>query len=122
MSPESRVYSHPDHITFCQNYTFWQTKTKTDEEGHLVRPWMDNKGNKIYACRGNFPGFNSYAIRTDSNYKPDEPKPGQPKWFAACPDRSDLVRPANSSVCSLQKYFSCKDNSTCIPQVGNSIA
>ena len=105
MDDRSQTYSHPDHIAFCQNYTFWKTKVKKDEEGLSVRPWTDESGDKIYACRGNFPGFNSYRFKHS--------KPGCRRAY--CPDLSDRVCPINSSTCDKPEYFHCKDNSSCIP-------
>ena len=127
MNPQHPYYSHPDHITFCQNYTFWKTKIEHDTEGNLFRPWRDDDGNVIYTCRGNFPGFNSYfplsswgssgrlTLRITGSGVPQHSKPGC-KDLAYCPDGSDLVCPARDSKCYKPEYFRCKDNMTCIPK------
>ena len=126
MNPQQPYYSRPDHITFCQNYTFWKTKIENDTEGNLIRPWRDHDGNIIYACRGNYPGFNSYfplsswgssgrlTLRISGSTVPEHSKPGC-KDLAYCPDGSDLVCPTRDSNCFKPEFFRCKDNVTCIP-------
>ena len=108
MDPDHPSYTHSDHITFCQNYTFWNSKYRIDEEGFHVRPWTDETGGKIYACRGNFPGFNSHPF-----YDKKQVKPGCHKGH--CPDVSDIV--CNHADCLHGSYIQCKDKSYCIPDV-----
>ena len=115
LDPQSPIYSHPDHIAFCQNFTFWGSKVEEDDKGYLVRPWTDETGEKIYACRGNFPGFNSYFWVSEKYKTFSEKKHHKPGCHLAyCPDLSDRICPASSSLCKSPKYFRCKDNSSCI--------
>ena len=72
-----------------------------------MRPWTDETGGKIYACRGNFPGFNSYWFGEKHS------KPGCHNAY--CPDLSDDICARNSPLCNQARFFNCKDNSSCIP-------
>ena len=41
MMPDNPDLGHPDHISFCQNSSFWSSTVGRDEEGYLVRNWED---------------------------------------------------------------------------------
>ena len=101
---------NPDHVTFCQNYTFWRTKVKNDT---TEKPWpRDEDGN--HACRGNFPGFSIGYFPTRDYRSPHHLEPGC-RDIAWCPDQSDIVCPANDTRCDHQDFFRCSDNVTCVP-------
>ena len=108
MSPDTPEFGHPDHISFCQNTTFWSNTTVKDEKGHLVRNWEDGHG-KIYACDGNYPGFNiKWYYSKLRIYKPGC------RSHAYCPDGSDRVCPSWYRRCYRSDSFRCSDNKTCI--------
>ena len=73
-----------------------------------MRPWRDETGVKIYACRGNFPGFDSYDFQDKEQIKPG-------CHTARCPDLSDNVCSGTAPECKPPVYFRCRDKSSCIP-------
>ena len=105
MLPNNKNYYHPDHITFCQNYTFWSTYIEHDIEGNPIRPWMSDENKTIYVCTGNYPGFGSYIPRAKhSKVYSSHSKPGCNE-IAYCPDNSDIVCPADDTRCGTSDFF-----------------
>ena len=93
-------FLHPDHIRFCQNFTFWKEKGVRKHHGPLkTRP----------RCIGNYPGFES------SKYWINYQRPGC-RRDAQCPDFSDIFCPASDPKCDRPEFYVCKDLKKCIPK------
>ena len=112
MLPEDPYSGHQDHISFCQNHTFWKSCIENDTDGIPIRPWRGVNDKKIYACTGNYPGFSLHYPHFPPRFH--YLKPGC-RDEAFCPDNSDIICPTNNTFCDSSFFFTCKDNLTCIP-------
>ena len=59
------TFKHPDHITFCQNFTFWNSTKKDGKAERLSRDLSFTLApiltDRVFPCTGNFPGFYTYT-------------------------------------------------------------